>query len=76
MQKIFHFELGMAIKDRPKIFQVITLVLFAFSLTVILLGAAARLTTTNDDPSVLQNSQVDRYADVGSSLPAAAHLQK
>ena len=39
MQKIFTFEIDMAIKDRPKFFRFITLMLFAFSITIILISS-------------------------------------
>lgn len=38
MQKILQYEMTVAMKDRPKIFQVITLGLLSFSLIVILIS--------------------------------------
>lgn len=76
MQKIFHFELGMAFKDRPKSFQVIILVLFAFSLTMVLFGAIARMTDTVSSHQVLQNKQENRYASITGALPAAMPLTR
>jgi hypothetical protein len=49
MQKILYFEITTAIKDRPKIFQIVTLMLFAFSLTVIFIGSLTRLSSNNAD---------------------------
>jgi hypothetical protein len=52
MQKILYFEITTAIKDRPKIFQIVTLMLFAFSLTVIFIGSLTRLSSNNADYQV------------------------
>ena len=69
MRKIFFFELATAFKDRPRLFQVITLVLFAFSLTMVLIGTIARLTGTNNNnkQQVFQQEQGNHYINVASS---------
>jgi hypothetical protein len=56
MQKILYFEITTAIKDRPKIFQIVTLVLFAFSLTVIFIGSLNRLSSNNASYQVSKQS--------------------
>ena len=38
MQKILQYEMTVAMKDRPKIFQVITLVLLSFAVSVIVIS--------------------------------------
>lgn len=52
MQKLFSFELTMAIKDRSKVFQFITLALFSFSLTVILIGFVTRFSGAENNVAV------------------------
>lgn len=76
MQKILHFELGMAVKDRPKFFQVLTLVLFAFSLTIVLLSALSRLTHMGNSRTSLPRNAVNSYAEVTSSMPATVAVKK
>jgi hypothetical protein len=80
MQKIFFFELTTAIKDRPRAFQVITLVLFAFSLTMILIGTVVRLVETDNSRQVFQKDQVNHYAGFTSSassgMPINMPIQK
>lgn len=77
MQKLFFFELTTAIKDRPRVFQVITLALFAFSLTMILIGALTKLTATENSQEVFQKDQVNSYTSFASSAsPSSVHLQK
>jgi hypothetical protein len=43
MRKILFFELSMALKDRPKSFQFITLLLLSFSLAVVLFNSLAQV---------------------------------
>lgn len=76
MQRIFHFELGMAIKDRPKSFQVITLFLFTFSLAMLLFCTLARLTATDNNHQVLQNKEANRYTNITTSLHTTTHMKK
>lgn len=48
MQKILFFEITTAVKDRPKVFQIITLALFALSVTIILMSVLSRFNVTDN----------------------------
>lgn len=72
MQKILHFEITMAVKDRPKAFQVITLLLLAFSLTVILVNSVSRLSSPAAGKQTLGQTPVTPYA--GFISTPARHL--
>jgi hypothetical protein len=62
MQKILHFEITMAIKDRPRIFQLIILALFSFSITVILISSISRLSPVVHEKQALRQNKVPGYA--------------
>lgn len=77
MQKISCFELAMALKDRPKGFQFITLVLLSFSLTIILLSSVAHLSGNEKAKEAFRQHNENNYAGM---LPNPAtqllHLKK
>jgi hypothetical protein len=75
MQRILHFEIATAIKDRPKVFQAITLVLFAFSLTIIVVGSIVRLSVKNTEQTG-KASKVNSYTAFISSFQPIRGLQK
>ncbi|HEU4904180.1 MAG TPA: hypothetical protein VFT06_15345 [Flavisolibacter sp.] len=62
MQKFLHFEITMAIKDRPRIFQLIILALFSFSITVILVSSLSRLSPVVHEKQALRQGKVPGYA--------------
>ncbi|WP_121353685.1 hypothetical protein [Flavisolibacter nicotianae] len=73
MQKFLHFEITMAVKDRPKTFQVITLMLLAFSITVILVNSVSRLSSLDvAGKQTLGQAPVTPYA--GFVTSPAHHL--
>ena len=72
MQKFLVFEIAMAIKDRPKVFQLVTLSLLSFSLTVILISYVARLSQTEPEKQVLRPGKV--VGEAGFAATPAKHL--
>lgn len=62
MQKFLRFEITMAMKDRPKIFQLITLVLFSFSITIVLVSSLSRLSLLTEEKTVMQQNKATNYA--------------
>ncbi|MDQ3277360.1 MAG: hypothetical protein M3Q06_03480 [Bacteroidota bacterium] len=62
MRRILPFEISMATKDRPKTFQVITLLLFSFSIAVIVVSSLQHLTTGEEQ--VVKRSSPILFSDV------------
>ena len=62
----------MAIKDRPRIFQLITLSLFSFSITVILVSSVTRCSRAEQEKQVVRHSRDAGYA--GFAATPAKHL--
>lgn len=75
MRKIFPFEISVATKDRSKTFQFITLVLFSFSVTVIVTGAVRRVFEPAEQRRVVNKPVPPSYADM-NSVQAVYSLQK
>lgn len=73
MQKIFFFELAMALKDRPKSFQFITLLLLSFSLTVILFSTLSHVSGNEKEKQAFRKTSDYNYAGVLAN-PAAPLL--
>lgn len=72
MQKFLSFEIAMAIKDRPKIFQLITLSLFSFSITVILVSSVTRFSVAEQEKQVVRHNRAAGFA--GFAATSAKHL--
>ena len=67
----------MAIKDRPKFFQLITLALFSFSLTIILIGAFSRLSGADKERQVYKKAANTNDVHFASSTSyRGLHTQK
>ena len=64
MRRILPFEIAVALKDRPKSFQLITLTLFSFSVTVILMGSLMRIAFPAQEDHVLKKAASSNYAGV------------
>ena len=62
MRKLLPFEISVAIKDRPKSFQFITLAMFSFCITVILIGTILRLVSPVDQRKVVNKQPSASYA--------------
>lgn len=77
MQKILYFELETAMKDRPKIFRLITLGLLSFSIAIILLVSFTHLSGNERAKQALRLHNDNSYSGV---LPTPAnqllHLKK
>lgn len=67
MRKVFPFEISVAIKDRSKRFQFVTLGLFLFCITVILVGIVSRVVEPMYENSVDNNPVSVPYAGVSAS---------
>jgi hypothetical protein len=67
MRKILPFEISVAIKDRPKTFQFITLALFSFCITVILIASFQRMVSEEQQPVVKGSSSVPYTGMVSSA---------
>jgi hypothetical protein len=77
MQKVLYFEISTALKDRPKIFQAITLMLFAFSLTVIFMGSLTRLTGNDTVHRTSQQNQKNHFTRLlQTPSPSVVNLKK
>jgi hypothetical protein len=77
MQKIFGYEMAVAMKDRPKIFQIITLVLFSFSVTVIVVSSLAPLAAPGHEKQTYKPVKVAGYAGfVAAPAGHILHLKK
>lgn len=61
MQKFLHFEITTAIKDRPRIFQLIILSLFSFSITVILVSSISRLSPVVHEKQALRQDKTPGF---------------
>ncbi|RYZ62167.1 MAG: hypothetical protein EOO14_03075 [Chitinophagaceae bacterium] len=68
MRKIFPFEISMAVKDRSRRFQFVTLSMFLFCLTVILVGIIVRVVEPVYENSVRNQPVSAPYADISSPL--------
>lgn len=63
MRKFLRYEITTAIKDRPRIFQFITLSLFSFSLTIILVMLCARIYTVEIKQNAYRQAKAPEYSD-------------
>jgi hypothetical protein len=72
MQQFLSFEIATAIKDRPKIFQLITLALFSFSVTVIFVSYIIRFSQAEHGKQALRQNKAGSYA--GFVATPAKHL--
>jgi hypothetical protein len=66
MRKVFPFEISVAVKDRSKSFQFITLGLFLFCITVILVGIVIRVVEPVYENTVVNKPVSEPYAGVRS----------
>lgn len=67
MRKVFPFEISVAVKDRSKSFQFITLGLFLFCITVILVGIVSRVVEPMYENSAGNKPMSVPYAGISSS---------
>ena len=67
MRKVFPFEISVAIKDRSKRFQFVTLGLFLFCLAVILVGIVIRVVEPMNGSTVENKHVSDAYAGIRSA---------
>lgn len=75
MQKLFSFELATAIKDRSKPFQVVTLAVLSFCLTVIVISFVTHFTAPAQSLSAKQQKKSD-YAGLHVADNAQIVVQK
>jgi hypothetical protein len=77
MQKFLRYEMTVAMKDRPKIFQVITLVLFSFSVTVIVISSLVHFTSDAQPAQAYKPLKGTGYTGyVGAPAGHLLHIKK
>lgn len=76
MQKFLHFEITMAIKDRPRSFQLIILALFSFSITVILVSSISRLSPVVHEKQALQQEKVPGFTGFAATPAKLINFKK
>jgi hypothetical protein len=76
MQKFLYFEIATAIKDRPRIFQFVTLTMFALTLTMVFIGTIVRLSAIAPGRPVVKTAPANSYTGFASSSLGTVQLKK
>lgn len=75
MQKLFQFEITLATKDRSRLFQIFTLTLLAFSMTVILVSLLYSVTGKQRGRHESRPGE-GSFAKFATATPRLLQLQK
>lgn len=70
MLRVFDFEVNTALKDRPVIFQFITLALLCVSITIILLSSFVHFSNKDKGDKLFPRNNGNSYANMPPAQPA------
>lgn len=77
MQRFLQFELTVALKDRSKTFQLFTLALLSFAVTIIVISTFAHLSGTEQPTRSSRSGEATNYASfVSAPGGQMLHLKK
>ena len=78
MQKILRFEFNTATKDRPKAYQLVTLVLFSLAVAIVVVSTLLNATDgSHADTQPFNQQKSTHYTSFAASpSPALFHLKK